>query len=301
MIEKAVIPAAGLGTRFLPATKAQPKEMLPVVNVPAIQIVVEEAVKAGVRDVLVVTGRDKQAIEDHFDRSLELESLLERRGRTDLLHEVRRISSLCRLHYVRQGEALGLGHAVACAQHHVGQAPFAVMLPDDLIRADPPCLGQLKAVYARTGRSVLALQRVPRERISAFGIVAARSLGPGLWEVHDLVEKPPPAEAPSDLAVVGRYILEPEVFAALAHTRPGVGGEVQLTDALRLMAHEQALIGYEFQGLRYDIGDRMGFLKATVEYALDSELAEEVILYLLELMAQHRQRFDEVAAARTAS
>lgn len=298
LVRKAVIPAAGLGTRFLPATKAQPKEMIPIVNIPAIQLVVEEAVASGIDDVLVVTGRNKHAIEDHFDRALELETVLEARGKFRQMEMLRSISRLVQLHYVRQGEALGLGHAVLCAKRHVAAEPFAVMLPDDLIRAEIPCLRQLVEVYRRTGRSVLALQRVPVEQLSAFGVIAGRFLGEGTWEVRDLVEKPGPGQAPSDLAVVGRYVLEPGVFRALEDTRPGVGGEIQLTDALRLMAAERPLVGYEFSGLRYDVGDRIGFLKATLDYALDSDLGAELAAHLLELVRLRGPQLLETAAAR---
>ncbi|MEW6522815.1 MAG: UTP--glucose-1-phosphate uridylyltransferase GalU [Bacillota bacterium] len=298
LVHKAVIPAAGLGTRFLPATKAQPKEMIPIVDIPAIQLVVEEAVASGISDVLVITSRNKQAIEDHFDRSLELEGMLAARGRHQQVELLRGISSLARMHYVRQGEALGLGHAVLCARGHVSGEPFGVMLPDDLVRAKTPCLRQLLEVYHRTGRSVLALQRVPRGQLGAFGVIAGRPLGEGMWEVHDLVEKPHPDQAPSDLAVVGRYILEPGVFQALEETSPGVGGEIQLTDALRLMAQDRPLTGYEFSGFRYDVGDRMGFLKATLDYALESELGAQLAAHLLEMMTARRRELLEAAAAR---
>ncbi len=293
VISKLVIPAAGWGTRFLPATKAIPKEMLPIVATPAIQLVVEEAANAGMEDVLLITARDKQAIENHFDRSADMEAFLAARGDDTLREVLINISQLARIHYVRQGEALGLGHAVLCARDHVGNEPFAVALPDDLIRSDDGCLSELLSVYKKYRCTILALQRVPKEKLSSFGVVSAHRLGEGLWEITDLVEKPPPEQAPSDLAVVGRYILEPEIFSALETTGPGVGGEIQLTDALRVLATKRRVIGWEFSGHRYDVGNHLGFIKATLEYALDSSLGPQLRDYLTELCEQLRfRRYD---------
>jgi UTP--glucose-1-phosphate uridylyltransferase len=273
-IRKAVFPAAGLGTRFLPATKAQPKEMLPLVDKPIIQYVVEEAVASGVSNIVMVTGRGKAAIEDHFDVSYELEKILEERGKTDLLQQVRSVSELIQLTYVRQKEALGLGHAILVARDVVGAEPFAVMLGDDIIDSAVPCLKQMIEVYERHGCSVVAIQEVPREAISAYGVIAGQPVEHNgahdrLYDLTDLVEKPPAESAPSNLAIIGRYLLAPEVFAALEKTTPGRGGEIQLTDGLRnLLGAGQRILGYRFEGRRHDAGDKLGFLQATVEFAL---------------------------------
>ncbi|HEV3207681.1 MAG TPA: UTP--glucose-1-phosphate uridylyltransferase GalU [Terriglobales bacterium] len=270
-VRKAVFPAAGLGTRFLPATKAQPKEMLPLVDKPIIQYGVEEAVAAGCDQILIVTGRGKQAIEDHFDVSYELEKMLEERGKTDLLQIVRQISDLIHIAYVRQKEALGLGHAVLTARELVGDEPFAVLLADDVIDSEVPCLKQLMDVFNKTQCSVLATQIVEGPGISAYGVLDAK-LVPGsngkLYEVSSLVEKPRPEDAPSNLAVIGRYILTPTVFETLADLRAGAGGELQLTDGLRALLKREKIYGYVFDGKRHDTGDKLGFLKATVEFAL---------------------------------
>jgi UTP--glucose-1-phosphate uridylyltransferase len=272
-VRKAVFPAAGLGTRFLPATKAQPKEMLPLVDKPLIQYGVEESIQSGIRNIIIVTGRGKSAIEDHFDVSFELENLLERRNRTDLLENVRRVSDMIDVSYIRQKEALGLGHAVLRARELVGDEPFAVVLSDDVIDAPTPCLRQLLDVYDERGASVLALMEVPPDRISAYGVVAAEPIaGSGandrLYRITDLVEKPAPGKAPSNLAIIGRYILAPEIFESIAQVQPGAGGEIQLTDALRHLLGSCPVYGYRFEGTRYDAGDKLGFLKATVEFAL---------------------------------
>jgi UTP--glucose-1-phosphate uridylyltransferase len=270
-VRKAVFPAAGLGTRFLPATKAQPKEMLPVVDKPIIQYGVEEAVAAGCDQIIIVTGRGKQAIEDHFDVSYELEKMLEERGKTDLLKIVRQISDLIHIAYVRQKEALGLGHAVLTARELVGNEPFAVLLADDVIDAEVPCLKQLMNVFEKTQCSVLATQVVEGPGISAYGVLEGKPV-PGsngkLYEVLSLVEKPRPEEAPSNLAVIGRYLLTPTVFETLADIKAGAGGELQLTDGLRALLQKEKIYGYVFDGKRHDTGDKLGFLKATVEFAL---------------------------------
>jgi UTP--glucose-1-phosphate uridylyltransferase len=270
-VRKAVFPAAGLGTRFLPATKAQPKEMLPLVDKPIIQYGVEEAVAAGCDQIIIVTGRGKQAIEDHFDVSYELEKMLEERGKTDLLKIVRQISDLIHIAYVRQKEALGLGHAVLTARELVGNEPFAVLLADDVIDAEVPCLKQMMNVFEKTQCSVLATQVVEGPGISAYGVLDGKPV-PGsngkLYEVLSLVEKPRPEEAPSNLAVIGRYILTPTVFETLANLKAGAGGELQLTDGLRALLQKEKIYGYVFDGKRHDTGDKLGFLKATVEFAL---------------------------------
>ncbi len=269
-IRKAVFPAAGLGTRFLPATKAQPKEMLPLVDKPIIQYVVEEAVAAGLTDIIIVTGRGKNAIEDHFDVAHELERQLEQRGKHDLLEQVRSISNLINVCYVRQGEQLGLGHAVLMAKNLVGDEPFAVMLGDDVIDAEVPCMKQMIDVFEKDGSPIIALERVPRERISSYGVIDGKPVGEDdrLYEIRDLVEKPPPEEAPSDLAIIGRYVLTPDVFGLIEETAPDDGGEIQLTNALRALKDRRKLYGLRFSGKRHDAGDKLGFLKATVEFAL---------------------------------
>jgi UTP--glucose-1-phosphate uridylyltransferase len=270
-VRKAVFPAAGLGTRFLPATKAMPKEMLPLVDKPIIQYGVEEAVASGCDQIIIITGRGKQAIEDHFDVSYELEKMLEERGKTDLLQIVRQISDLIHIAYVRQKEALGLGHAVLTARELVGDEPFAVLLADDVIDAEVPCLKQMMEVFDKMQCSVLATQVVEGPGISAYGVLEAKPV-PGsngkLYEVMNLVEKPRPEEAPSNLAVIGRYILTPTVFETLSDIKAGAGGELQLTDGLKQLLKKEKIYGHVFEGKRHDTGDKLGFLKATVEFAL---------------------------------
>ena len=282
---KAVFPAAGLGTRFLPATKAQPKEMMPLVDKPIIQYGVEEALASGCNQIIVVTGRGKAAIEDHFDVSYELEKMLEERGKTDLLAVVRQISDMIHISYVRQKEALGLGHAVLMARELVGDEAFAVILADDIIDAEVPCLKQMMEVYDETGCSVLATQVVEGKAISAYGVLDAKPV-PGKWdghlfEVQNLVEKPKPEDAPSNLAIIGRYILTPAIFEMLASTELGTGGELQLTDGLKQLLKSERIYGYTFGGKRHDTGDKLGFLKATVEFALKrDDLGAEFREYL---------------------
>jgi UTP--glucose-1-phosphate uridylyltransferase len=283
-IRKAVFPAAGLGTRFLPATKAQPKEMLPIVDKPTIQYGIEEAASADIRDIILVTGRGKNAIEDHFDRSLELEFYMERRGKHREVEALRHLSELARIMYIRQPEPLGLGHAILTARDAVGKEPFAVVLADDVIDAEVPCLRQLKQVYARFGDPVVAVQRVPREDVSNYGIIGAEPAAEGVWRIQDMVEKPDPATAPSDLAIIGRYLLPPEIFAALEAVTPGAGGEIQLTDGLRALLRTRPIYGLEFRGRRFDAGSKLGFLQATVEMALRRpDLAEGFRAYLRSL------------------
>ncbi|HUQ63437.1 MAG TPA: UTP--glucose-1-phosphate uridylyltransferase GalU [Acidimicrobiales bacterium] len=267
-VRKAVIPAAGLGTRFLPATKAQPKEMLPVVDKPAIQYVVEEAVRAGLRDILIITGRGKRSLEDHFDRSFELEHYLEAGNKFDQLKEMRAIAEMADIHYVRQGEPRGLGHAVAAAREHVSGEPFAVLLGDDIMTDESTILEEMLSAYGRYGRSVVALKEFPLEEISSYGCVRSEPAGDDLVRILDIVEKPKPEDAPSNLAVMGRYIFTPEIFDMLERVEPGAGGEIQLTDAIGMLLADQTIYGHVFSDGRYDIGDKLDYLRATVELAL---------------------------------
>lgn len=268
-VTKAVIPAAGLGTRFLPATKACPKEMLPIVDKPTIQYIIEEALASGITDILIISGRTKRAIEDHFDRSPELEQNLEEHGKTELLKMVQDIADI-NIHYIRQKEPKGLGHAILCAKAFVGNDPFAVLLGDDVVYNDGyPCLKQLIDVYERTDSTVLGCQQVPLEKVSSYGIVKSTPTGnERIFHVKDMVEKPAVEDAPSRLAVLGRYVITPKIFEILEETRPGRGGEIQLTDALKVLAQQQDMYAYDFIGRRYDVGDKQGYLEATVEYAL---------------------------------
>jgi len=283
---KVVFPAAGLGTRFLPASKALPKEMMPLVDKPIIQYGVEEALASGCDQIIMITGRGKTAIEDHFDVSYELEKMLEERGKTDLLAIVRQISEMIHIAYVRQKEAMGLGHAVLMARELIGDEPFAVILADDIIDGEVPCLKQMIDVYNQTGCSVLATQVVEGPAISSYGVLDAKPVpgNPRLFEVHDLVEKPKPKDAPSNLAIIGRYILTPAIFEMLASTELGAGGELQLTDGLRQLLKKEKVYGYTFEGKRHDTGDKLGFLKATVEFALKREdLGGDFRQYLMDL------------------
>lgn len=280
-IRKAVLPAAGLGTRFLPATKAQPKEMLPLVDKPLIQYVVEESVGAGITDVIIVTGRGKSAIEDHFDVSFELEHFLEDKGKAEELDIVRAISDLVSVSYVRQKEALGLGHAVSVAESLVGDEPFAVLLGDDLIDAVVPCIRQMAEVYEKVQAPVLAVMKVPPEEISSYGVIAAERVEERLYRVEALVEKPPREQAPSDLAIIGRYILTPSIFRHLRSTKSDQRGEIQLTNGLQSLLSETPIYGFEFEGVRHDCGNKLGFLRATVDYALKRpDLRESFLSFL---------------------
>jgi UTP--glucose-1-phosphate uridylyltransferase len=288
-VRKAVFPAAGWGTRFLPATKAQPKEMLPLVDKPVIQYAVEEAVAAGIEQVIIVTSSQKRAIEDHFDLSYELEHLLEEKGEIEKLRQVRHITDLAQIAYVRQKEQLGLGHAVLMAKDLIGHEPFAVILPDDVVIADRPCIGQLIHAYHQTHASVVAVMEVPHDDVSRYGIIAGephedRIHHGRLHRVTKLVEKPAPDEAPSNLAIIGRYVLTPKIFDKLEHTTRGAGGEIQLTDAIEALMEEQGVYGYEFEGVRYDAGTTMGWMQASVELALQRpDLAGEFREYLRNL------------------
>ena len=283
-LRKGVFPAAGLGTRFLPATKAQPKEMLPLVDKPTIQYVVEEAVASGLGEIIIVTGRGKRAIEDHFDASVELEYYLADRGKMEELAQIKTISELASVFYVRQNEPRGLGHAILCARPLVGQEPFAVFLGDDVVAARTPCMRQLLDVFERYRGPVIAVERVPPERIHRYGVIAGRLLGDNVYEISDLVEKPTAAEAPSDLAIIGRYVLTPDLFPILAETGEDKSGEIQLTSGLRTLRARRPMYAVAIEGKRYDTGDKLGFLKATVEFALARpDLADEFRAYLKSL------------------
>ncbi len=280
-VKKAIIPAAGLGTRFLPATKAQPKEMLPIVDKPTIQYIIEEAVASGIEEILIITGRNKKCIEDHFDKSVELELELEKSGKEELLELVRDISDMVDIHYIRQKEPKGLGNAIYCAKTFVGNEPFAVMLGDDLVDSEVPCLKQLIDCYSEYQTNILGVQKVKKEDVSKYGIVDGIFIEDRVYKVKDLVEKPVVEEAPSDIAILGRYIITPQIFDILKNTTPGKGGEIQLTDALKKLREEEAIYAYNFEGQRYDVGDKLGFLQANIEFALKKpELRDDFIKYL---------------------
>lgn len=286
-VRKAIIPAAGLGTRFLPATKAQPKEMLPIVDKPTIQYIVEEAVAAGIEDILIVTGRNKRAIEDHFDKSYELEEELGRKGKQELLGMVRDISNLVNIHYIRQKEPKGLGHAISCARSFIGNEPFAVLLGDDIVDSEVPCIKQLMEAYDEYKTTILGVQSVPLETVSQYGIVSGVRIDERIFKVKDLVEKPDMDKAPSTVAILGRYIITPDIFAHLEKTIPGKGGEIQLTDALKSLMQEEAMYSYEFMGKRYDVGSKLGFLQATIEFALKREdLNKEFMEYMRSICSE---------------
>jgi UTP--glucose-1-phosphate uridylyltransferase len=288
-VRKAVIPAAGLGTRFLPATKSQPKEMLPVIDKPTIQYVIEEAVRAGITDILIITGRGKRAIEDHFDRNFELEFYLEQGKKDDLLEQVQSVSEMADIHYIRQRDPLGLGHAISVARQHVGSEPFAVLLGDDIMVDDARLLRSMLGVYERYGRSVIAVMEVPREDISSYGCISPDDVEENLVRVGAIVEKPRPEDAPSNLAVIGRYVFTPEIFEALDRITPGAGGELQLTDAIGLLLETQTVFGLTFDSGRYDIGKKIDFLRATVELALDRpDLGTEFKAFLADLVQRRR-------------
>ena len=280
-VRKAVIPAAGLGTRFLPATKAQPKEMLPIVDKPTIQYIIEEAAAAGVEDIIVVTGRSKRSIEDHFDRSIELELELEKSGKEDLLQIVRHIPEIANVHFIRQKQPLGLGHAVLTASHFIGDEPFAVLLGDDVVVSRKPVLQQMVEVFNEYKTSILGVQEVSEDVVGKYGIVACRPVDDGIFKVRDLVEKPNREEAPSRIAILGRYILTPSIFSYLETQEKGAGGEIQLTDALKRLARDEAMYAYIFKGHRYDVGTKIGFLQANIEFGLrNPELTDDLKAYL---------------------
>lgn len=280
-VRKAIIPAAGLGTRFLPATKAQPKEMLAIVDKPTIQYIIEEAVASGIQDIIIVTGRNKRSIEDHFDRSIELELELEKSEKTEMLEMVRKISDMANIHYIRQKEPRGLGHAILTARHFIGNEPFAVLLGDDVVVAKQPCLSQMLDVYNEYKTSVLGVQKVAHEVVNKYGIVDCKAIDDRVYKVRDLVEKPPIDKAPSDIALLGRYIITPTVFSYLETQDAGAGGEIQLTDALRRLAKDEAMYVYDFKGHRYDVGTKCGFIQANIEFALrNPEIKDEMLKYI---------------------
>lgn len=294
-IRKAVIPAAGLGTRFLPATKAQPKEMLPIVDKPTIQYIVEEAVAAGVEDIIIVTGRSKRPIEDHFDRSIELELELEKSDKIELLEMVKSISEIANIHYIRQKQPLGLGHAILTASHFIGDEPFAVLLGDDVVVSKKPVLQQMIEIFNEYKTSILGVQFVADEVVQKYGIVDGRQIDDNVYKVRNLVEKPKPEDAPSNIAILGRYILTPAIFSYLENQTPGAGGEIQLTDSLKRLANDEAMYAYTFKGNRYDVGTKIGFLQANIEFALrNPEISEQLKNYLNELQENMDQmlRYD---------
>ncbi len=283
-IRKAIIPAAGLGTRFLPATKAQPKEMLPIVDKPTLQYIIEEAVESGIEEILIITGKNKKSIEDHFDKSVELELELENKGKEDLLELVRSISTMVNIYYIRQKEPKGLGDAIYCARSFIGDEPFAVMLGDDIVDSKTPCLKQLMHAYEEYRTTILGVQHVENENVNKYGIINAKHIEEYVYKVKDLVEKPSIDKAPSNIAILGRYIINPEIFEILENLPCGKGGEVQLTDALKILSKKQAMYAYNFEGKRYDVGDKLGFLEATVDFALKKDdLREDFIEYLRNL------------------
>lgn len=280
-IKKAIIPAAGLGTRFLPATKAMPKEMLPIVDKPTIQYIVEEAVESGIEDIIIVTGKGKRAIEDHFDNSFELEHNLLEKGKFELLNEVQKSSKLVDIHYIRQKEPKGLGHAIWCARKFIGNEPFAVLLGDDIVKAEKPCLKQLIDQYERYNASILGVQTVADHEVSRYGIVDGKNISSRFYGVNNLVEKPKQEDAPSNLAILGRYILSPGIFEILSKQKPGAGDEIQLTDAIAALNEFEAVYAYDFEGVRYDVGEKMGFIQTTIDFALQrSDLRNQLLDYL---------------------
>ncbi|MGV8145337.1 MAG: UTP--glucose-1-phosphate uridylyltransferase GalU [Alkaliphilus sp.] len=284
-VRRAIIPAAGLGTRFLPATKAQPKEMLPIVDKPTIQYIIEEAIESGIEEILIITGRNKRAIEDHFDKSVELEFELEKKGKHNSLDEIRKISDMVNIHYIRQKEPKGLGHAINCAKSFIGDEPFAVLLGDDIVYAKKPCLKQMIVIYNEYKTSILGVQEIPCEDISKYGIVDAKHIEGRVHKVKGLVEKPTVENAPSNIAILGRYIISPAIFEILEKTKPDKGGEIQLTDALMELAQKEAIYAYECEGKRYDVGNKQGFLEATVEFALRREdLRDDFLKYLVQIV-----------------
>ncbi|EHL15739.1 UTP--glucose-1-phosphate uridylyltransferase [Peptoanaerobacter stomatis] len=286
-VRKAIIPAAGLGTRFLPATKAQPKEMLPIVDKPTLQYIIEEAINSGIEEILIITGRNKKSIEDHFDKSIELEMELEKSGKQELLEMVRYIGDMINIQYIRQKEPRGLGHAILCAKSFINDEPFAVILGDDIVDAKKPCLKQLIDVYNEYNTTIIGVQKVDEKDVGKYGIVQGKYIDDRIYLIKDLVEKPEVDKAPSNIAILGRYILKPDLFEILENQKPGKNNEIQLTDALKTLCERQAMYAYEFEGKRYDVGEKFGFLQATVEFALkNDELKEPFLNYLKDLIKE---------------
>ena len=299
-VRKAIIPAAGLGTRFLPATKAMPKEMLPIVDRPTIEYIIEEAVEAGIEDIIIVTGKGKRSIEDHFDRVPELEKNLEEKGKWDLLEKVNYSSNLANIHYIRQKEPKGLGHAVWCARHFIGDEPFAVLLGDDIVQDETPCIKQLMNKYDETYSSVIGVQTVPDDETHRYGIIDPLSNEGRLYQVKNFVEKPAPGTAPSNLAIMGRYILTPEIFQFLEEQEVGAGGEIQLTDAIQKLNKIQRVFAYDFEGRRYDVGEKIGFVKTTIEFALlHEDLHDEVVEFMKQLLEEDKKNLSRSKVTET--
>ena len=284
-VKKAIIPAAGLGTRFLPATKSQPKEMLPIVDKPTLQYIIEEAIESGIEEILIITGRNKKSIEDHFDKSVELELELEQKGKKEMLEMVRDISNMVNIHYIRQKEPKGLGHAIHCAKSFIGDEPFAVLLGDDIVDADTPCLKQLINTYDEYKTTILGVQEVAKEDTDKYGILDVKHIEDRVYKVKDMVEKPSVESAPSNIAILGRYIINPSIFEILENQEPGKGGEIQLTDALKTLSTQEAIYAYNFEGRRYDVGDKFGFLGATIDFALKRDgLREDLLNYMKDIV-----------------
>ena len=288
LVKKAIIPAAGLGTRFLPATKAQPKEMLPIVDKPTLQYIIEEAIASGIEEILIITGRNKKSIEDHFDKSIELELELEKSGKTEMLDMVRHISDMINIQYIRQKEPRGLGHAILCAKSFIGDEPFAVILGDDIVDSKTPCLKQLIDIYYEYNTTIIGVQKIDKKYVNKYGIIQGKYIDENIHLIKDLVEKPDIETAPSNIAILGRYILKPDIFRILENQKPGKNNEIQLTDALKTLCESQAMYAFEFEGKRYDVGEKFGFLQATVEFALkNNELKDEFLDYLKELVIKY--------------
>ena len=290
-VKKAIIPAAGLGTRFLPATKSQPKEMLPIVDKPTLQYIIEEAISSGIEEILIITGRNKKSIEDHFDKSVELELELEQKGKQEMLDMVRDISNMVNIHYIRQKEPKGLGHAIYCAKSFIGNEPFAVLLGDDIVDNETPCLKQLINAYDEYKTSILGVQEVAMEDTNKYGILDVKHIEDRVYKVKDMIEKPDVDKAPSNVAILGRYIITPAIFDILENQAPGKGGEIQLTDALKTLGKQEAIYAYNFEGRRYDVGDKFGFLEATIDFALKREnLKEELLDYMEKVVNENKSK-----------
>lgn len=293
-VKKAIIPAAGLGTRFLPATKAQPKEMLPIVNKPTLQYIIEEAVKSGIEEILIITGRNKKSIEDHFDKSVELELELEQKGKKEMLKMVKDISNMVNIHYIRQKEPKGLGHAINCAKSFIGDEPFAVLLGDDIVDSKTPCLKQLIDTFNEYKTTILGVQKVNKENVDKYGILDVKHIEDRVYKVKDMVEKPNKNEAPSNIAILGRYIITPAIFDILENQKPGKGGEIQLTDALKTLSKQEAIYAYDFDGIRYDVGDKLGFLEATIDFALKREELETDLINYMKKIVKKRDKSNNI-------
>ena len=288
-VKKAIIPAAGLGTRFLPATKSQPKEMLPIVDKPTLQYIIEEAIESGIEEILIITGRSKKSIEDHFDKSVELELELEQNGKTEMLEMVQNISNMVNIHYIRQKEPKGLGHAIYCAKSFIGNDPFAVLLGDDIVDSETPCLKQLINAYDEYKTSILGVQEVAKEDTDKYGILDCKHIEDRVYKVKDMVEKPNVDEAPSNIAILGRYIITPAIFEILENQEPGKGGEIQLTDALKTLGQQEAIYAYNFEGRRYDVGDKLGFLEATIDFALKRDSLKDGLMEYITNIVENKK------------